>query len=195
MQLVAAKAREWHACLSTAAACLALLCAALAANWSAAELSCAFLAGALLVADESHAGCLRSQCHCQHPICLSVPDCSCYHLAAAVGAAAAVAAAVAVLGVVPAAETVAVTGTVAAALPAAVAAVSAGAAAAAVAEVGCQMEAWACQVAWQTRTPAQGTCDKHHTAHRHWNDPLACAHLWAAWSQLSKLMQGMRCQC
>lgn len=123
MLLVAAKVHEQHACLSTAAACLAVLCAAL----TAAELSCAFLAGALLVVGESHAGWLRSQSHCQHPTPLSVPDCSCYHLTAAVGAAAAVAAAVAVLGVVPAAGTVAETGTVAAALPAAVAAVSAAA--------------------------------------------------------------------
>ncbi len=89
--------------------------------------------------------------------------------------------AAAVLGVVPAAET----GTVAAALPAAVDAVSAAvaavsaavavaadvaadvAAAGLVAEMGCQMEAWACQVAWQKRTLAQGTCHKHYTAHRH----------------------------
>jgi len=171
--------------LSTAAACLALLGAALAAN----QLSYALPAGALLVGAESHAGLLHSQRHCQHPMYLSLPDCSCYHLTAAVGAAVAAA----VLGVVPAAETVAV----AAALPAAVAALSAAvaavsaavavaavvAAAVLVAEVGCQMVAWACQVAWQRRTLAQGTSHKHHTAHRHWNHPLACASLWAAWPQ------------
>jgi len=197
--------------LSTAAACLALLGAALAANQSAAELSYALPAGALLVGAESHAGLLHSQRHCQHPMYLSLPDCSCYHLTAAVGAAVAAA----VLGDVPAAET----GTVAAALPAAVDAVSATvaavsaavaavcaavvvaadvaaavAAAGFVAEIGCQMEAWACQVAWQTGTLAQGTSHKHHTAHRHWNRPLACASLWAAWPQAWELMQGMHCQ-
>lgn len=125
------------------------------------------------------------------------------------GAVAAVAAAVTVLGVVPAAETVAVTGTVAAAQPAAAAAVSAAvaavsaaaaaaaavAAAVAVAPVGCQMEAWACQVAWQTRMAAQGTCHKRHMARHHEVDPLACMYLWAAWPQACELMQGMHCQC
>ncbi len=116
MLLVAAKVHEQHACLSTAAACLAVVCAAL----TAAELSCAFLAGALLVAGESHAGRLRSQSHCQHPTPLSVPDCSCYHLTAAVGAAAAAAAAVA--AAVPAAvAAVSAAATVAAAVAAAMA--------------------------------------------------------------------------